>query len=276
MTIFAGALFLATLGAVSHGDTAHAVGVIETPKELARQSGIGLFSGWYCGADLVEIRIDGGEPMRAASGTPRSDTRPVCGRTDTGWSLLYNFGLLDPTVQHDAVAYADGVEFARVRFRTTSFGVEFLRDRSASCEVLNFPDLGERTTLAWSEERQNFSIASTSAGSSGTPAPSISGTYHGGITLHGPGERVVHPGIFTVNLRDSDLSVTLQRVGGTTCTFTVRWRLEGTNVVDNGRAGTDTCNVLGGFFFLRIDGKRIHGGVFDLGGLLFEGVKVGA
>jgi hypothetical protein len=49
-----------------------------------------MFSGWACGTSRIEIAINGNRII-AASGTARGDTASICGRTDTGYGLLYNF-----------------------------------------------------------------------------------------------------------------------------------------------------------------------------------------
>ena len=80
------------------------VGYLENPGTDSFQSGIGLISGWVCEAESVEIEIEtaGGEVMRleAAYGTARLDTArradgtPLCGDTDNGFGLLFNWNLL--------------------------------------------------------------------------------------------------------------------------------------------------------------------------------------
>ena len=85
-----------------------ALGVIEVPAPGRIATGIGLISGWHCDGGVIQVRIDDGELITTASGTPREDTSSVCGRTDTGFGVLWNFNLLDPTQSHRVVAYADG------------------------------------------------------------------------------------------------------------------------------------------------------------------------
>ncbi|MFT4520156.1 MAG: hypothetical protein ACI9JM_002556 [Halioglobus sp.] len=64
----------------------------EVPYEGARQSGVGLVRGWVCNADLVEVQFDDGklqeeELQEVAYGSSRSDTRPICGDSDNGFSM---------------------------------------------------------------------------------------------------------------------------------------------------------------------------------------------
>src|SRR5512137_3145389 len=71
-----------------------AQGVLEVPAPNSTQAGIGIVSGWHCSAERIEIVIDQGAPLLAGSHTDREDTLTVCGRIDTGFSLLWNWNLL--------------------------------------------------------------------------------------------------------------------------------------------------------------------------------------
>ena len=111
-----------------------------------------------CDAQRVELTFDGGSPQEAAYGTPRGDTRQVCGGdTDNGFGLLYNWNLLGDG-SHTVVAYADGVEFARVDVTVTTVGAEFRRGLSRVVGVPDFPAVGTDTVLRWQEAQQNFVI----------------------------------------------------------------------------------------------------------------------
>ena len=133
--------------------------VLENPPPGSYQSGIGIISGWVCDAQRVELTFDGGSPQEAAYGTPRGDTRQVCGDTDNGFGLLYNWNLLGAG-SHHVVAYADGVEFARVDVTVTTLGAEFRRGLSREVALPDFPEVGTDTVLTWQEAQQNFVIAS--------------------------------------------------------------------------------------------------------------------
>ena len=63
-------------------------GSLENPAQDSYMSGIYLFSGWACDAELIEIVIDGGSGLKAAYGTGRGDTESVCGDSDNGFGLL--------------------------------------------------------------------------------------------------------------------------------------------------------------------------------------------
>ncbi len=131
--------------------------VLENPPPGSYQSGIGIISGWVCDAQRVELRFDGGSPQEAAYGTPRGDTRQVCDDTDNGFGLLYNWNLLGDG-SHTVVAYADGVEFARVDVTVTTLGAEFRRGFRGREIVTDFPEVGTDTRLRWQEAQQNFVI----------------------------------------------------------------------------------------------------------------------
>ena len=145
------------------------MGYLENPGPDSFQSGIGLISGWVCEAESVEIEIEtaGGEVKRleAAYGTERLDTArradgtPLCGDTDNGFGLLFNWNRLDDGA-HTVVAWVDEVELDRATVTVTTLGEEFLRDAEGACEVEDFPLPGETVTLAWQQNKQNFVITS--------------------------------------------------------------------------------------------------------------------
>ena len=147
------------------------VGYLENPGPDSFQSGIGLISGWVCEAESVEIEIEtaGGEVKRleAAYGTERLDTArradgtPLCGDTDNGFGLLFNWNRLGEG-EHTVVAYVDDVELGRAVVRVTTVGEgaeeEFLRGAEGECVVDDFPMPGETVTLEWQQNSQNFVI----------------------------------------------------------------------------------------------------------------------
>lgn len=269
------AVSLAVCGVLAwHPQLASAQGTIETPEDLSAEAGIGVLSGWHCGGRLIQVRIDGGALLTAGSRTPRGDTQGVCGRADNGWSLLFNFNLLQGQL-HEVVAYADGAEFARSRFRTASLGEEYLTDRRASCQVLNFPNLGDSTWLTWNEAKQNFSISSSSADPgpiNGYPAPPIAGEYYGGVTTWGPpSDEAARLAAFAVELSGDVLTLTIKYADGGACRFVGEWNLRDGGVVAARTEGSvNTCGPIASVF---VDGKVLWGGNKDLGGLRFEGVK---
>ena len=139
------------------GRSSALTGVLENPGPRSFQSGVGVLSGWVCDADLVEIEIGDLAPQVAAYGTERRDTAGVCGDTDNGFGLLFNWNLLGDG-EHEVVAYVDGVELGRATVRVTTLGVEFLRDVEGECVADDFPRLGQRVLLEWQQNSQNFVI----------------------------------------------------------------------------------------------------------------------
>ena len=121
-------------------------GYLENPGAASFQSGIGLISGWTCAADEVEIVLNG-EPQEAAYGTARLDTETVCGDTDNGFGLLFNWNLLGDG-EHEVVAVVDGVELDRATVTVTTLGAEFLREVTGTCTAADFPTMDETVTLA--------------------------------------------------------------------------------------------------------------------------------
>ena len=123
---------------------------LETPQPDSFQSGIGVISGWACNAQTIEISFNGGPPQEAGYGTSRGDTAGVCGDSDTGFGLLYNWNLLGDGV-HTVSALADGVEFASATVIVTTLGSEFLSGVRGAVPVPDFPTPGQTRTLRWQE-----------------------------------------------------------------------------------------------------------------------------
>ena len=130
--------------------------VLENPSSASFQSGIGVISGWACSAQAIVIELNG-RPLQAAYGTAREDTRSVCGDTNNGFSLLWNWNNLGAGL-HTVRALLDGVEFANTTVRVTTLGKEFLRGASGTFDLPNFPASGETTVVRWEEALQNFII----------------------------------------------------------------------------------------------------------------------
>ena len=135
-------------------------GYLENPGDLSFQSGVGVLSGWVCDADRVELELNGA-PQVAAYGTEQLDTASVCGDTDNGFGLLFNWNLLGDG-EHEVVAFVDGVELGRATVRVTTVGEgaeeEFLRGAEGECVVEDFPRLGQNVLLEWQQNSQNFVI----------------------------------------------------------------------------------------------------------------------
>ena len=104
--------------------------VLENPGNGQHYSGIGVISGWACEAEEVAVSFNGGPLIPLAYGTERPDTRGVCGHPATGFVSIYNWARLGDG-EHTAVAYLDGVEFARSTFTVGTAGTEFIRGAQA-------------------------------------------------------------------------------------------------------------------------------------------------
>jgi hypothetical protein len=141
------------------------------------QSGVSVVSGFHCTASRIQVAIDSFAPLDAATRTSRNDAAQVCGRADTGFSLLFNYNILSPGT-HRMRVLADGQPFAEGSFEVVHYGTEFLTGAKGGAQVLNFPELGTVTTLAWDEEKQNFSIASVVKNPT-TPAQAFGGRFWG-------------------------------------------------------------------------------------------------
>ena len=137
-------------------------GFLENPGPESFQSGIGVISGWVCEAEEVEIEINGSS-QPAAYGTARLDTEVVCGDTNNGFGLLFNWNLLGAG-EHAVVVRVDGVEWQRTAVTVTTVGEgvaeEFLPGVAGACVVQDFPQEGARVRLVWQEANQNFVVAS--------------------------------------------------------------------------------------------------------------------
>ena len=129
---------------------------LENPAPTSFQSGIAAISGWACEAQNITIELNG-VPYRTGYPTTRPDTQGVCGDTDNGFSLLWNWNNLGAGT-HTVRALLDGVEFANTTVRVTTFGEPFRRGLSGTFPIPDFPRPGENKRLRWEESLQNFVI----------------------------------------------------------------------------------------------------------------------
>lgn len=189
-------------------------GAIETPAYLSNQAGIALISGWNCSGRKIQIRIDDGPLQTAGAHTSREDTRPTCGRADTGFGLLMNFNLL-PAGRHRMVAYADGTPFAEQTFSTIRIGNPAVNGDVLRFPLLNFPQLGKATIVQWDRELQNFRADAVQSG------PSVAGDYYG-ATTRSDCSGVVHEvrhATYSVTYDKGLMGVTIRYPDGATMTF---------------------------------------------------------
>ena len=141
---------------------------LENPAPASFQSGIAAISGWACEAQTITIELNG-VPYRAGYPTTRPDTQEVCGDTDNGFSLLWNWNNLGPGT-HTVRALLDGQEFANTTVRVTTFGEQVLRGVSGTFPLSGFPHAGDTTRVQWAESLQNFVITDGSAPGGGSHA----------------------------------------------------------------------------------------------------------
>ena len=226
-------------------------GRLENPGPSSSQSGIGLLSGWVCEADQVTLVLNPGtdeaRTLEAAYGTDRGDTAAVCGDTDTGFGLLFNWNLLGDGT-HTLVAQADGEEFGRATVTVTTLGEEFVEEAEGTCEVTDFPGAGETTRLVWQEAQQNFVIA---AGDRPT-GPTQTGTEGMG-RLENPSATSYQSGLGLISGWVCDAEIVAVRLNGQTLTAAY-----GTERADTTEACGDTDNGFGLLFNWNLLGDGEH------------------
>ena len=101
-----------------------------------------------------------GNVQLAGYGTERADTEGMCGYTDNGLNLFIQPKLFGGREAWCGGAGRWGVVLDRVVVGVTALGEKFVKDVVGSCEVADFPSLGEAATLEWQESSQNFAIPS--------------------------------------------------------------------------------------------------------------------
>ena len=273
--ILAAAIFAATIFATAAlaATAAEPQGVLEVPAPGSVQSGIGAISGWHCSAGRIDISIDGGPPQPAGAHTSRLDTQGVCGRTDTGFALLFNWNTLPIHCFgcrfHRVVALADGVAFADSQFEAENYGTEFLTGKSAGYDLLNFPEIGDIATLRWDETMQNFALYVAAKNQFG-----VAGTYYGALQTGAqnpacgpfPPNRVlpVRHATFVVTIAGNLLSLSAQYADGGACqlpavAFDAPAGTLGDGYLHARFGATAACPELPQGLDLRVNGRRLAG-----------------
>ena len=171
------------------------VGYVENPAPTSFQSGLGVISGWVCEAEGVTVEIEKEDgtvvELAAAYGTERADTLDVCGDTDNGFGVLFNWNLLDDGDHAIRVlvngvalgtrvvpgvgvvpAVVDGIEIGHAPVTVTTLGAEYVLGLQGSFLVADFPRPGEQVRVVWQESQQNFVLAPAELGAALSPAPS--------------------------------------------------------------------------------------------------------
>ena len=166
-------------------------GFLDNPSPASIQSGIGIIAGWVCEADDITIEIDNGPPLHAAHGTTRADTAPVCGDTENGFGLTFNWSLLGAGL-HTLRVLVDGNELSSVAFEVITLGTgEFQRGLIGQSSVINFPTPGQMVQVQWEESLQNFVIG----GNNTNPEDSDSYVFQPRMALENPQPASSHSGI---------------------------------------------------------------------------------
>lgn len=132
---------------------------LDIPGNGDTLSGIGVISGWKCEAQGdITISLDAGDPIPATYGFPRGDTAPMCSDDGhNGFFSFFNWAILGDGA-HTAVAYDNGVEFARSTFTVVTTGEEFLLGASGECTIPDFPAPGETSRFAWNQSTQHLEM----------------------------------------------------------------------------------------------------------------------
>lgn len=158
-----------------------ASGRLEMPMSGESVTGIGVIRGWHCDAREISISIDGKQQVPVVYGNLRGDTEDVCGDTNNGFELLWNWGLLERG-QHQLQVFVDGIEFENTTFEVVKFGYgdSYVRGLEGQFDLRDFPTTGEQTTIRWIEGLQNFSITGTGTYSSGLLQASENDNYESG------------------------------------------------------------------------------------------------
>ena len=148
---------------------AWAAATLENPSPGALKSGVGVISGWVCEADELEVSFDGGARLFMPYGSERTDTDGVCGDTDNGFGLLWNYNELGDG-PHTVTLYVDGILTTHVTFNVRTLGTNFLRGVTGQ-GTITLSD-GKRVNVQWEETTQGFTITGyTPSGTTGDPPP---------------------------------------------------------------------------------------------------------
>lgn len=147
--------------------------VLEVPSEDSELSGVLFTSGWKCPpTGDITVQFDDLEPLKVATKIQRGDTSGACGNSgNNGFIAQFNYNILPEAAaaaaeggaqaatgrtKHTAVAYDDGVEFARSDFYVTSLGGRFLRGVDGTFLIEDFPFPGESVVVEWKQSIQGF------------------------------------------------------------------------------------------------------------------------
>lgn len=152
---------------------------LENPAANSIESGVGIISGFHCASKNISFKLNGLDIGKAGTGTDRGDTQELCGRADTGFSLLFNFNLLEPG-KHSLGMYVDGQLVETRSFNTTrSAGQEFAQGKSKTILIPDFPQTGHSTRLDWVTAKQSFVVTDSGLYAAANHACDLTQSLHG-------------------------------------------------------------------------------------------------
>ena len=155
--------FYLCLGFVFLAPVPTSAAALDIPGHATILSGVGVISGWKCEArgDLTIVFNNDGQHLPLLYGSERGDVRNVgaCPDADVGFVAVMNWGNLGDG-EHTAVAYDDGVEFARSTFTVVTTGEAFRTDLAGECTIQQFPDPGETARFVWNTGTQHLEMVS--------------------------------------------------------------------------------------------------------------------
>ncbi len=222
-------LFAAAAAGLLPALGAFAQSSFDNPPDGQATSGIALVSGFHCTSTAIEIEIDGVRKP-AAAGTDRPDTQQLCGKRDTGFGLLVNWGDFGAGA-HTVKAYANGVQFGTTHTVTVpDLGAFFLFNKSAETVVNDFPSEGRQLVLEWREGLQSFVVTEV------RNAPSISGRWNGpnleqrsncAATQNNGARGTYAQWDATLDHVSHTLRIQETGITGLSCTYTGSYRLNG-------------------------------------------------
>lgn len=231
-------------------DLACALGSLENPVAGSTESGIGVISGWHCTATSIDVMIDGMNLGKAGSGTGRGDTTSVCGRSNTGYSLLFNYNDLAPGA-HSLSLYADGQLLEIRQFSSTqSAGASFVTGISKTATITDFPSAGRAVTLQWSQAKQSFvvtGISNATPGSDSHDISSLQGSFSQTVAITSSGSTCASDGVRSGNVifnfifatAGNDLTISGYTTGNV-CTMHLSY-ISGTSASGFNMSGSELC-----------------------------------
>ena len=189
---------------------------------------------------------------RAGSGTSRGDTASVCGRSNTGYSLLFNYNDLSPGA-HSLSLYADGQPLEIRQFNTTqSAGTSFATGIAKTATVFDFPSTGRLATLQWSQAKQSFVVtginsATATIGSETHDISSLQGSFSQTVAISSSGSTCASDGVrsgnvifnFNFSTAGNDLTIS-DYTEGNVCTMHLSY-ISGTSTSGFNMSGSELC-----------------------------------